>query len=186
MILIDVPVKLVGAGIGDKAELATAGGAGVRLKPGDVAVELFDGIDWSVAHNGKSAGDTGARVALHRVAGREVIDVQAIDGDVILVDAGAGYGAGIGDARLQSKERDRVAPLLHRQVVKRLHVEGVADGGGGGVDGDFGVGSCHLNCLGLRTYLQSCILSADRSHVQVDVLDLKGENPGAVKVASYP
>ena len=30
-------------------------------------------------------------VVLLRTAGREVIDVQAIDGDVILVDAGAGY-----------------------------------------------------------------------------------------------
>src|ERR1700722_121023 len=117
MVFVDVAVKLIGAGLGDKLKLAAAGGAAGCLKSANGAVELFDGIDGRVAHDGKSGADAGPTIALCRAAGGEVIDVQAIDRDVVLVNAGAGYGSGVSDAGLQREERHRVVPLLHGKAV---------------------------------------------------------------------
>src|ERR1035438_4867146 len=89
----------------------------------------------------KSLGESGARIALRRAAGYEIVHVKAIQRDVILIDACACYGARIRHSGLHCEECGRVVSLLHRKAVQCLYVKRVADGCSRGIDRDFRVRS---------------------------------------------
>ena len=138
MILIQVAVKFIGARLGLQGELAAAAGACVRLIAAYGGVKLFNRIDWRVANNGKSGSDSVAGIAS---AARPPVaksftsrpstvtlfwSTRAPVTEPVSVTPGC-----------MREECDRVHSLLHGKAVELIHVEGIADRGIRGIDGDF-------------------------------------------------
>ena len=81
-------VPLVGSAAGDELELTAAARAAVGGEARGRAAELLDGVDGRIACDGSE------------VAGGEIVDIQAIDGGVALVNPGPGGRTVQGDARV--------------------------------------------------------------------------------------
>ena len=148
MILVDVAVKLVGAALRDERNWPPLPG---RSKPRcrQRAVKLLDRIDRCMSNDGaelKPSVNSGARVGLHSTARCEIIYVQAIQGDVILIDACARHRTLYRSLRAACVKR-AVGSFLccTGRLLSCFDVEGVADGCARGIDRDFGVGGGHLN-----------------------------------------
>src|ERR1700733_4479489 len=140
MILIDVSVKSIGAALGHQLELAAARWAGGGQVAADYAVKLLHRVDRRVSNNGagtESVDDSGAYVLLlRRPSGREIVHIQAIQRDVILVDASTGNSTSIRHAGLHREQCSRIISRLYGKVIELLHVKRIADGRVSGIQGD--------------------------------------------------
>ena len=114
-------MELVGAALGDERHLAARGASLVGALSRDGGAELLHGIERNRQH-GIEARDAFV-----------VVDVHAVEGDVVLVRLGAEDLAAGGDARLEAQQRDDVAGL-QRQGLDLAFGEGIADRSVLGVD----------------------------------------------------
>ena len=122
IVLVGRTVELIGAALGDDGDLTTAGAAEVGAQSGNRGAELLNRIEGN-GENGVEA--VGALV---------VIDVDAIQQDIVLIGTGAQDLAGRRHTGLDAKERYDVARLQGHLFYLGL-VEGIADGGVLRIDG---------------------------------------------------
>jgi hypothetical protein len=115
--LVERAVELVGSGLGDESDLTAGGAALGSALAADGDAEFLEGVEGK-GEGGGEAGVAGviAVGALASAGGGDagalvVVDVDAIEGDVVLVAAGAEDFTGGGDAGLDAEQFDDVAGL---------------------------------------------------------------------------
>ena len=87
VVLIQVAVKLVCAALGNQFELTASGGSCICGVPRDTGMKLFDRVNRRVTDDAALKASGNATIRLGGVARRKVIDVQAVERDVVLIDA---------------------------------------------------------------------------------------------------
>src|SRR5260370_14096776 len=122
IVLVGRAVELIGAAFGDDGDLTTAGAAEIGAQSGDGGTELLNRIERN--------GENGVKA----VGALVVINVHAIQQDVVLIGTGAQDLAGRRYTGLDAKERYDVA-RLQRDLFYLSLVERAADGGVLRVDG---------------------------------------------------
>jgi len=118
-------------------------------------------------------------VAHHRaeIPGGHIVDVQAVERHVVLVNAGAGDGSIAGGAWLDGEQRRRRIADLNRKLVHHLHFVVVAHSRVGGIQRDAFIGRRHFDSLDRAAHREAAVLGTGGVHVQVHVGDHRRSEP---------
>ncbi len=120
-------MELVGTGLGDKRDLTTRRAALVGAEAGDGGTEFLHGIKRHRQHGVEAGGGAGGSTL-------GIVDVDAIERDIVLVALGAGHFTGGRHAGLQAEQVNDVA-RDERELADLKLSEGVTDRSIRGVDG---------------------------------------------------
>ena len=146
VVFVERPMELIGAALGDESDLTAGRAAQVRALAGDRDAEFLDrvernrqdrvkpgvGID-AVGVGTLISAETGGGGLRDKAGVLVVVDVGAIERDVVLIAAGAQDFTAGGDTRLQAEQLHDIT-RLQRELADLGLAEGIADAGVCGID----------------------------------------------------